>query len=150
MPLRVSRFGLPIAVEIRCRGKAGRCGRQIGIAAIPSHKGAGGAVLHMTNEGWALDHGFPLYEDRVPADFSGETGIIGCPRHGRYLEGKSIGPPRFPGLPPEGIRWTDGMGVCFPFLLLREPFEVVLRKGFTQSIDWLPGVFPTVVRSSFR
>jgi len=146
VPFRVSRDGRPIAVEIRCYGKGGRCRRMIGTAAILSPRRPDGAVLHVSNGGWQLDHGYPRWEDRVPADFSGETGVLRCPKHRRYLHGEPTGPPRFRGFPPEGVTWIEGMTVCLPNYLLREPYERALRTGHTQTIAWLPGVSPTVIR----
>lgn len=66
MAKQYSREGLLIAVAIRCAGKSGRCHRQIGIALPNPGRRDVDPILSVTNEGWLIDHGWPILDDNVP------------------------------------------------------------------------------------
>jgi hypothetical protein len=79
---------------------------------------------------------WPLLEDKVPADFSGSTGIIACQTHGYLLTDKSVKVRPAYDLP--GGKWARGMSVQLPFSLLRQPYSNYLRLGVTQEVKWVP------------
>ena len=83
-----------------------------------------------------MSAGYPLLEDTVPPDFSGSTGVLGCPDHG-FLITKRSGDPAFaPGV-PKG-EWIQGMSVPFQFNLLKDAYEEYLHKGGVQTVKWIP------------
>jgi len=94
------------AIRIICGARGGRCGRQLGIAKINWLRESAQPVMILSNEGWAISAGYPLLEDSVPSDFSGSTGILGCPDHGFLITERSGDPPIAHGF-PRG-RWLRG------------------------------------------
>ena len=131
-----------IAIRIICGARGGRCGRQLGVARINSLIEPATPVMILSNEGWALSAGYPLLEDSVPPDFSGSTGILGCPDHGFLITERSGDPPIAPGF-PRG-KWAKGMSVPLYFSLLRGPYAEHLRTSQTTTIKWVPAANPTI------
>lgn len=130
-----------VAIMIICGARGGRCGRQLGIAKINWHRESTQPVMILSNEGWAMSAGYPLLEDSVPCDFSGSTGIFGCPDHGFLITERSGDPPIARGFPRGS--WARGMSVRFSFSLLREPYAEHLRGGRVVTIKWVPAANPT-------
>ena len=108
-----------IAIKIVCAGRGGRCGRRLGIAEINSLGDPAKPVMILSNVGWATGAGYPLAEATVPSDFSGSTGIFGCPDHGFLITERSGDPPIATGFPSG--RWALGMSVQFPFSCSEHP-----------------------------
>lgn len=101
------------------------------------------AKLLISNRGaWTI---YPLMEDVATLDFQGSTGILRCPKHDRFYQGRPTGPPTFPGFPPAGMGFQSGMNVRLPFFLLREPYEEFRRTERTQTLFWMPGKSPTII-----
>jgi hypothetical protein len=134
------------AISIICGGRGGRCGRQLGVSKINRLREPHQPVMLLSNEGWTMGAGYPLLEETVPSDFSGSTGIWGCPDHGFLITERSDHPPIAPGF-PRG-KWAQGISVRFPLALLKNPYDQHLRSGQTMKIKWVPTINPTILDRS--
>ncbi len=133
---------MPVAIVIRCAGRGRRCRRQIGAAETNSGRGPSNPVLLISNQGWALEHGYALLEDIVPKDFSGSTGVLACPNHGKLVTEFSDVPSPVKGWPRGS--WTEGEAVRMPYSVLQPAFIEFQRTGVPQTVLWAPGAAPTV------
>jgi hypothetical protein len=125
-----------VALIIRCSGKGGRCRQVIGKARTVLSSNSRKYVLLLSNEGQPERMDWPLLEDRIPADFSGSTGIIACSSHGHLITDKSDKSPPAYGFP--GGRWARGMSVQLPFSVLCKPYAAYVEQGVTQEVMWVP------------
>jgi hypothetical protein len=131
-----------VVITIVCGARGGRCGRQLGVARVNSPIDPARPVMILSNEGWVTNDGYPLLEASVPPDFSGSTGIFGCPDHGFLITKRSGDPPIAPGF-PRG-RWAQGVSVPFSFSLLKGPYAAHLRDAGTKTVRWVPAANPTI------
>jgi hypothetical protein len=132
----IVRYDERVALEVRCGGNGGRCGRILGLGKVIVGTNPTKSGLHLTNEGWATSNGYPLLEDVVRPDFSGSTGIFDCPTH-TFLITEHTGE-RLPVKTLPTGRWARGVSVQLPFELLRQPYQDFLRYGKFQVVRWVP------------
>ena len=127
-----------VALEIRCAGNGGRCGRVLGLARVILGTNPTKSGLLLSNEGWPTSNGYPLIQGVVPPDFSGSTGVFACPTHSFLITERTGEKLPFKGLPSG--RWALGMSVHLPNLLLRKPYEDFLQNEQVQVVRWVPTI----------
>lgn len=110
---------LPLAFEIRCAARDGKCRQLIGRAwAAPT---GGPFVLFLDN---APSVEGTLLQAAVPAHLGGGTDILWCPQHRHATH---------PGSTAERVRYSSGLGAIHtPFEKLRPTYERWARTGRQQ------------------
>ncbi|MGW1411034.1 hypothetical protein [Streptomyces sp. NPDC002403] len=150
MPDTTRRAGRPIAIEIRCASKGGRCGRvrALAVEAPPDS----GALLIVTTEGTPRQE--LLLESIVREDFAGVLDGFHCDQQGHdlLLEGTPTGSTTWSSTVfgrktrsvrqhlYEGEKIVEG-GVGMTAAHLRDAYERYRRSGraHTQTVRWTVG-----------
>lgn len=124
---------LPLAFEIRCAARDGKCRQLIGRAwAAPTGGPTGGPTVLLVDNAPRVEG--TLLQAAVPADFEGGTDILWCTQHRFAID---------PASTAERFRFRSGLNTIHtPFEKLRAPFDGWARTGRQQPAVMLPPPTP--------